>query len=85
MHTGGRGLFFDGDEVDQIHATTNSNIAISGASGSGFAGAASAMFGAGTKSQYIQAEGKIKICLHCVWKNWERKTGKERLGKVGTL
>lgn len=51
MHTGGRGLSF----MEQY--TTDSSVAVSGAAGSGFAGAASAQFGATTKSQFIQAEG----------------------------
>jgi len=45
--------------------TASSNINVSGGGGGGFAGAASAMFGASTKSQSSQAQGMlvIKFCL----------------------
>ena len=47
-----------------VGGTAMSNVAVSG--GNGFAGAASALFGASTKSQYIQAEGKSSLFLFCL-------------------
>ena len=74
MHTGGRDLIFMDEYRDEADAlaranaakksamasggTASSNIAVSGADGAGFAGAASALFGASTKSQFIQKDGK---------------------------
>ena len=70
LHTGGRGLAFMDQYKDEADAaargSARSNIAVSGAGGSGFAGAggsgfagaASTQFGATTKSQFKQAEGR---------------------------